>query len=57
MAQARIKATVEVVLVLTEEEADFIKALVQNPTTDLGVEPPSEKRLREAIFKALQHAG
>lgn len=47
-----IKRTIT--LVLTDDEADFLQDLLQNPVPDTGDEPMRERNIREAIWTALR---
>jgi hypothetical protein len=54
--QGKRKETVEITLVLTQKEADWLKALVQNPmipTLKTYDEPVEQANMRCKLFKAL----
>ena len=43
-------------IILDDEEAGWLQALLQNPLPGIGSEPALEKATREAIWQALQQA-
>jgi hypothetical protein len=53
MANAKKESWVMVSLSLTEEEARYIKAMVQNPIVPEDEESERSMKLRETIFLAL----
>lgn len=55
MAMAESKASVKVILTLSEEEAKYVKSLVQNfmAATEFEEEDPRHRELREDIWDAL----
>lgn len=44
-------------LVLTKEEAEYVKALMQNPPCPPDEEPEDQRTMRYNIFQALKDAG
>ena len=55
MATASAIITRTVTLVLAQKEADWLRAVTQNPLPAVGKEPDDEKAIRQAIFVALNH--
>jgi hypothetical protein len=51
--RASIKKTVEVTLVLNEDEAQYLKVLTQNSLTDKGSQQSYD--IRNQIFQELSH--
>lgn len=54
MAQAKIEKKVTITLELTEQEARYIKGLVQNPIGEPDSEDPTHKIMRKNIWDSLE---
>jgi len=55
MAEVKIKRTTNIILSITENEAIWLRNLVQNPIhTSLENELESERRIRESFWKVLK---
>lgn len=51
--KSEIIETIVYKLELTQEEANWLKALVQNPVCDPSQESKEDKEMRQNLFKAL----
>lgn len=57
--ETEVKITRVVTLVLQQDEATWLKEIMQNPLTDSGNpehEDPEDAKYRKAFFKALQNS-
>jgi len=52
--QAYIEKTVQITLVLTQKEAEWLACYVQNAQCDPLDEPPTDSHMREVLFYTLQ---
>ena len=50
----KTKVKTQITLVLNEEEAKYLKGLVQNPLCDPAQENPNIKRIRFSFWNALK---